>query len=62
MDYVDVHLSTKYLHASHMDTFDVDKIHGIYIDIECPLKNPREFYVAYLCNSNVDFTGCFCRV
>jgi len=29
--------------------------------IGCPLKNPRGFYVAYLRDSDVDFTGCFCR-
>jgi len=27
VDYVDVHLSTKYLHGSHVDTFHVDKIY-----------------------------------
>jgi len=41
----------------------VDKIHVGFILISSALsKNPRGFYVAYLCDSDVDFTGCFCRV
>jgi len=28
---------------------------------ECPLENPRGFYVAYLRGNDVDFTGYFCQ-
>jgi len=36
VDYMDVHLSIKYLHGSHVDIFHVDKIYVGSIGIEYP--------------------------
>jgi len=61
VDYMNIHLFTKYLHKSHVDSFH-DFIHVRSMSISNALKNLRGLYVAYLHGSDMDFTCCFRQI